>query len=138
MKAIIKIKPKQNVLDPQGKAIKNALTQLHFSGVEDVRQGKLIEIRLIETNPTEAKKQVEKMCKTLLANLVIEDYEISLEETKPPKNTNRPEHHHHRHHHRHNSNSGNRNSGNSNSSNNNNNSSSSSSNSNKPKHNKTE
>ena len=71
----MKLKP--GVLDPQGKAIGNALAGLGFTGIGEVRQGKLIEIEL--TNPTSrALAQVEAMCKDLLANPVIEDYAIEL------------------------------------------------------------
>lgn len=79
MKAIVKITLKDGVLDPQGKAIANALEALSFSGVGDVRQGKLIEIELAETDPARAREAVGKMCEKLLANTVIEDYAIELE-----------------------------------------------------------
>ncbi len=79
MKATIKIRLKNGVLDPQGKAIKNALTQLSFGGVEDIRQGKLIEVELTETNAQKAHNQLTKMCEMLLANTVIENYDIEIE-----------------------------------------------------------
>ena len=78
MKARIRITLKNGVLDPQGKAIQNALGALGFDGVEDVRQGKFIEIELAEKNETVARAQVEKMCKDLLTNMVIEDYSYEL------------------------------------------------------------
>ena len=62
------------MLDPQGKAIEGALSSLGFSGVDEVRQGKYIEVALTETDETKAKAAVEKMCKELLANTVIETY----------------------------------------------------------------
>lgn len=71
---------KKGVLDPQGKAIGNALEHLGFGGVGDVRQGKYIEIDLEERDPSRAREQVEAMCTRLLANLVIEDYAVELEE----------------------------------------------------------
>lgn len=71
---------KKGVLDPQGKAIGNALEHLGFAGVGDVRQGKYIEIDLQERDPLRAREQVEAMCTRLLANLVIEDYAVELEE----------------------------------------------------------
>ncbi len=78
MKAQIKVTLKQGVLDPQGKAIESALGALGFSGIEDVRQGKFIEVQLAETDEARAREQVEKMCKDLLANLVIENYSYEL------------------------------------------------------------
>ena len=78
MKARIKITLKPGVLDPQGKAIQNALGALGFAGVDDVRQGKYIEVRLTEGDAEKAKAQVERMCETLLANMVIENYAFEL------------------------------------------------------------
>jgi phosphoribosylformylglycinamidine synthase subunit PurS len=78
MKALIKITLKNGVLDPQGKAIQNAVGALGISGVEDVRQGKYIEVKLSETDESKAKAAVEKMCKDLLANMVIENYSYEL------------------------------------------------------------
>ena len=77
MKALVKIMPKNGVLDPQGKAIENSLNQLGFSQVGNVRQGKIIEIEIDSNNEQEAKKIIEEASNMLLANLVIEDYEIS-------------------------------------------------------------
>jgi phosphoribosylformylglycinamidine synthase len=74
MKARIRITLKTGVLDPQGKAIQNALGSLGFSGVEDVRQGKYIEVVLAETDEIKARAAVERMCQELLANTVIENY----------------------------------------------------------------
>lgn len=79
MKARVHVTLKAGVLDPQGKAIGNALAALGFAGVGEVRQGKLIELDLAETDPAAAHAQVEKMCRELLANPVIEDYAIELE-----------------------------------------------------------
>jgi phosphoribosylformylglycinamidine synthase len=78
MKARIKITLKPGVLDPQGKAIQNALGALGFPGVDEVRQGKYIEIRLAETDEAKAKAQVQRMCEDLLANMVIENYAFEL------------------------------------------------------------
>jgi len=78
MKALIKVTLKQGVLDPQGKAIQNALGALGFSGIDEVRQGKYIEVVLSESNETLAREAVEKMCRDLLANLVIENYSYEL------------------------------------------------------------
>lgn len=78
MKARVHVTLKTGVLDPQGKAIQNALTALGFDGVEDVRQGKFIELELAETSPDKARAAVEDMCRRLLANTVIENYSIEL------------------------------------------------------------
>jgi len=78
MRARIHVKLKPGVLDPQGKAIGNALKGLGYAGVEEVRQGKLIELDLAESDPARARDQIQAMCKELLANPVIEDYTIEL------------------------------------------------------------
>lgn len=78
MKARVFIRLKNGVLDPQGKAIGKALTNLGFDGVGEVRQGKLIEIELAETDADKAKAALTEMCQKLLANTVIERYEIEL------------------------------------------------------------
>jgi len=73
MKRRIFVTLKNGVLDPQGKAVKNALTGLGFEGVSDVRIGKLIELEVAEGTTDAA---LEDMCKTLLTNTVIENYRI--------------------------------------------------------------
>lgn len=78
MKAHIKITLKTGVLDPQGKAIQNALAGLGFGGIQDVRQGKYIEVDLAEAGEAEARAKVERICKELLANTVIENYAYEL------------------------------------------------------------
>lgn len=78
MKALVKIMPKKGVLDPQGKAIEKSLNQLGFSQINSVIQGKLIEIEIDSINESDAQKIVEDASKQLLANLVIEDYEITI------------------------------------------------------------
>ena len=78
MKARVTITLKSGVLDPQGKAIEGALTGLGFSCVEDVRQGKYIELDLDETDPAKAEQAVKAMCDRLLANTVIENYRIDI------------------------------------------------------------
>ena len=78
MKAFVRVKLKEGVLDPQGKAIGNALAGLGFTGIGEVRQGKLIELELSETDLARARERVEAMCRELLANPVIEDYTIEL------------------------------------------------------------
>ena len=79
MKATIHITLKNGVLDPQGKAIQHALSALDFEGVNEVRQGKYIELDLAETDRSKAKSSVEEMCKKLLSNRVIENYRIEIE-----------------------------------------------------------
>ena len=69
---------KSGVLDPQGKAVGNALGALGFRGVKGVRQGKYIEIDLDEADPAKAHEEVEAMCRRLLANTVIENYAIEI------------------------------------------------------------
>ena len=78
MKARIKVTLKNGVLDPQGKAIQNALASLGFTGVNDVRQGKYIEVDLAEANEGRAREQVERICTELLANTVIENYAVEI------------------------------------------------------------
>lgn len=78
MKAKVYVTLKNGVLDPQGKAIAGALHGLGFSGVEDVRQGKFIELEVAETDAEKAKAQIDEMCRKLLANTVIENYRIEL------------------------------------------------------------
>ncbi len=78
MKARVFIMPKEGVLDPQGKAIAHALGTLGFSGVGEVRQGKVIDLDLAETDQARARSQLEAMCQKLLANTVIESYRVEL------------------------------------------------------------
>jgi phosphoribosylformylglycinamidine synthase len=70
---------KNGVLDPQGKAISHALGSLGFSGVDEVRQGKYIELELAETDPDAARAAADEMCRKLLANTVIENYRIDVD-----------------------------------------------------------
>ncbi len=81
MKARIIITLKRGVLDPQGKAVKGALTNLGFDQVKDVRVGKVVDVELdgVEDR-AQAQILVEDMCKKLLANPVIEDFSYTLEE----------------------------------------------------------
>ena len=80
VKARVHITLKPGVLDPQGKAIGNALAALGFAGVNGVRQGKYIELDLAEADAERARADVEAMCTKLLANTVIEKYAIELVE----------------------------------------------------------
>ncbi|VAW10530.1 Phosphoribosylformylglycinamidine synthase, PurS subunit [hydrothermal vent metagenome] len=79
MKAVVRIRLKPGVLDPQGKATRNALGALGFSGVGEVRQGKLIEFDLDQTDAAAAREYVDRMARELLANTVIETYEIEID-----------------------------------------------------------
>lgn len=78
MTAIVNVFLKEGVLDPQGKAAHHALDSLGFSGVDDVRIGKQIIIKLDTADRAEAETEVKEMCETLLANTVIEDYTIEI------------------------------------------------------------
>ncbi len=69
---------KAGVLDPQGEAVKHSLGSLGFEGVEKVRQGKVIELVLEETDKAKAETQIKEMCEKLLANTIIENYAIEL------------------------------------------------------------
>lgn len=78
MKARVHVMLKTGVLDPQGKAIQHALGNLGFDGIENVRQGKVIDLELAETDKAEAEKNVIEMCEKLLANTVIESYTVEI------------------------------------------------------------
>jgi phosphoribosylformylglycinamidine synthase len=78
MKVIVNIQLKEGVLDPQGKAVHHALSSLHFDEVSDVRIGKQIILQLNESDEEKAKARVTEMCEELLANTVIENYEIEI------------------------------------------------------------
>ena len=78
MKARVHVTLKDGVLDPQGKAIAQALGRLGFDGVKGVRQGKYIELDLAETDAAKARAAVEQMCGRLLANTVIESYAVEI------------------------------------------------------------
>jgi phosphoribosylformylglycinamidine synthase len=80
MKARIDVVLKEGVLDPQGKAIHQALGHLGFDGVKQVRQGKVIEIDLDETDKNKATAALKSMSEKLLANQVIENYRITLQD----------------------------------------------------------
>ena len=83
MKARLTVTLKPGVLDPQGKAIAGALAALGFAGVGGVRQGKVFDIALAETDPAKAEATLKAMCDKLLANTVIEDYRVELVEPVP-------------------------------------------------------
>ena len=79
-KAEVRVTPRAGLLDPEGKAIHGALHSLDFGGVEDVRVGKLIRLRVRAASEHEARSQLDQMCRKLLANPVTEDYEMTLEQ----------------------------------------------------------
>lgn len=78
MKARVTIMLKDGVLDPQGEAIKQALTSLEYDKVNSVRQGKVIDLELNDSSEEAAIDSIQEMCEKLLANTVIENYEIKL------------------------------------------------------------
>jgi len=78
MKVRVDVMLKTGVLDPQGEAVRHALDSLGFGGVEGVRQGKVIELELTETDASKAEAVVGEMCEKLLANTVIESYKIAI------------------------------------------------------------
>jgi phosphoribosylformylglycinamidine synthase len=78
MKISVLVRPKPGILDPQGEAVGNSLRHLGFS-VEAARVGRVVDLEVEATNETEAREQVEKMCAQLLANPLIESYEIELQ-----------------------------------------------------------
>ena len=71
---------KKDVLDPQGKVVRQTLKNMGYENVADVRQGKYFEIELNETNNEKAKKTIEEICKKLLSNTIIENYTINLKQ----------------------------------------------------------
>ena len=78
MKVQVHTTLKEGVLDPQGKAVESALKNLGFEGINKIRQGKLFDIDIETDDKDKAKKLVIKICKTLLANMVIEDYTVKI------------------------------------------------------------
>ena len=78
MKAVVTVMLKDGVLDPQGRAIGHALANLGFSGIGEVRAGKIIELDLSETDPSAARTQAEDMARKLLANTVIERFSVEV------------------------------------------------------------
>jgi phosphoribosylformylglycinamidine synthase len=78
MKARVTVTLKQGVLDPQGKAIEGALASLGFSGIGSVRQGKVFDLDLVETDRARAEAALKAMGEKLLANMVIENYQVEL------------------------------------------------------------
>jgi phosphoribosylformylglycinamidine synthase subunit PurS len=81
MKATVLVRPKQGILDPQGQAVESSLRQLGFS-VGEARIGRVVDLDVAETDAAAARAAVERMCEQLLANPLIESYEIELAETQ--------------------------------------------------------
>jgi phosphoribosylformylglycinamidine synthase subunit PurS len=79
VKATVLVRPKPGILDPQGQAVESSLRHLGFA-VADARVGKLVELEVETDDATEARAQLERMCEQLLANPLIESYEIELRE----------------------------------------------------------
>ncbi len=79
MKAVVTVMLKPGVLDPQGRAIGHALGTLGFAGVGEVRAGKRIELELAESDPGRARAAAEEMARRLLANPVIESYQVEVQ-----------------------------------------------------------
>jgi phosphoribosylformylglycinamidine synthase len=78
MKAVIKVRLKNGILDPQGKTVNNALHHLGFVTINDVRIGKLIELTINEKKRDIAREKIEEACKKLLTNPIIEDFTYEL------------------------------------------------------------
>ena len=83
MKARVTVYPRREILDPQGKAIRDALNRVGFPGVEDVRAGKSFEISLGTEDAEAADRELREMCEKLLANTVVEDYSVEILGSRP-------------------------------------------------------
>ena len=77
MKATVIIRPKHGILDPQGEAVESSLRQLGFA-VEGARIGRVVDLELEDGDPARARQELERMCEQLLANPLIESYEITV------------------------------------------------------------
>jgi phosphoribosylformylglycinamidine synthase len=77
LKFSVTVTLKKDVLDPQGKVVENTLINMGMDNLKSIRQGKHFEIEVSENNQIEAENKVDEMCKKLLVNLIIEDYEIN-------------------------------------------------------------
>jgi phosphoribosylformylglycinamidine synthase len=80
MKATVLVRPKHGILDPQGQAVESSLRQLGFA-VGEARVGRVVDLEVESSDPAGARAEVERMCEQLLANPLIESYEIDLAET---------------------------------------------------------
>lgn len=81
MKVKVKVVLKEGILDPQGKAVMHAINDLKFSGVEDVRIGKYIELTFNSLDRSAVERETREICDKLLANTVIENFDYDIEET---------------------------------------------------------
>ena len=79
MRATVVVRPKPGILDPQGNAVHGSLRQLGFP-VGEARVGRVVDLEVDATDPAAARAEIEQMCRQLLANPLIESYEIALEE----------------------------------------------------------
>ena len=77
MKFSVTVTLKKDVLDPQGKVVRNTLINLGMTDLKNIRQGKFFEIEIDEKDEPNAKNKIDQMCKKLLVNLIIEDYKIN-------------------------------------------------------------
>jgi phosphoribosylformylglycinamidine synthase subunit PurS len=77
MRATVLVRPKPGILDPQGEAVQRSLRQLGFP-VGDARVGRVVDLELEDTDPDQARAALERMCEQLLANPLIESYEIAM------------------------------------------------------------
>ena len=77
MRATVLVRPKQGILDPQGQAVEDSLRHLGFA-VGEARVGRVIDLQVEAADPTHAQAEVERMCQELLANPLIESYEIEI------------------------------------------------------------
>jgi phosphoribosylformylglycinamidine synthase len=82
VRATVLVRPKQGILDPQGQAVESSLRQLGFA-VDDARIGRVVDLEVEAADVTAARAEVERMCEQLLANPLIESYEIELAEPSP-------------------------------------------------------
>jgi phosphoribosylformylglycinamidine synthase len=80
LRATVLVRPKQGILDPQGEAVGSSLRQLGFP-VSEARVGKLVDVELEASDPAAARAELQRMCEQLLANPLIESYEIELDGT---------------------------------------------------------
>ncbi len=81
MKATVLVRPKEGILDPEGQAVESSLRQLGFA-VDEARIGRVVDLEVEATDPASARAEVERMCEQLLANPLIESYEIELAEAQ--------------------------------------------------------
>jgi phosphoribosylformylglycinamidine synthase len=81
MRATVLVRPKAGILDPQGEAVESSLRQLGFA-VGEARVGRVVDLEFPDTDPEQARAELDRMCRQLLANPLIESYQIELTEDK--------------------------------------------------------